>query len=79
MMSQEDMLYVLTCEPPIQHPENGVTLCSDQNNLGSECVFYCNIGYKAVGARMVKCCNDRYNYRRGKWTNLPPKCYRKKH
>ena len=45
----------MLCEPAYEAPNYGSVTCTDGNNLGSQCTFACDDGYKLIGEHKSTC------------------------
>jgi len=63
------------CKDEISAPENGEVECSDGQNLGSVCAFYCDPGFALLGEEASTCVSEGIgNTASWKWDNPIPRC-----
>lgn len=64
--------FTATCNPEeLRSPANGDYMCSDDNDIGSVCTFYCNDKYDLVGTKNMVCMGTQSG---AKWSSPPPSC-----
>uniref|UniRef100_H2Z6L8 Uncharacterized protein n=1 Tax=Ciona savignyi TaxID=51511 RepID=H2Z6L8_CIOSA len=71
------MCYRTTCKPIHADPVNGGVFCFNENNVGSQCVFSCEDGYRVLGSATSTCNTNLHGGTDGVWTSPTPRCIRK--